>query len=223
MIISKEAIVTINSITFKYFKKLGYNFNKVNDKVLVLIKDLKLTSTATIEVKCDYCDEIVNTTYAKYNLVMRHEIKKYPCSTKCNYLKRKESLFKMYGVENPIQIKGSLRKALLTSNRVKKYKDTNLYYQGTYEEDFLNNYYQKLKIENGKILNYNLNNSIKRYHSDFYIPDKNLIVEIKSKYIFELHKDINLMKEKESKNLGYNFIFIIDKNYDEFNKIISCK
>ena len=61
------------------------------------------------------------------------------------------------------------------------------------------------------------------YHSDFYIDKYNLIVEIKSSYTYNYDIDKNLAKEKYSKLNGYNFIFIIDKNYEYFNKLLEDK
>ena len=57
------------------------------------------------------------------------------------------------------------------------------------------------------------------YFSDFYLKLKNLIVEIKSKYTYEKYLDKNLIKQKTTIGLGYNFMFIIDKNYEEFMNI----
>jgi very-short-patch-repair endonuclease len=64
-------------------------------------------------------------------------------------------------------------------------------------------------------------NKIKYYHPDFFIQDINLIIEIKSDYYFNLHIDKNLAKKKSCVENGFNFLFIINKDYQEFlNKII---
>ena len=58
------------------------------------------------------------------------------------------------------------------------------------------------------------------YHSDFYIPHLNLICEIKSSWtIFKDFKE-NLLKQQSCNNNGYNFIFIIDKNYDSLKELL---
>jgi len=55
---------------------------------------------------------------------------------------------------------------------------------------------------------------------DYYLPDYNLIVEIKSSYTYNYDIEKNEAKKKASLENGYNFIFIIDKDYTEFiNKI----
>ena len=78
-------------------------------------------------------------------------------------------------------------------------------------------------ISNGPSIEYILesNNTNHTYHSDFFIENLNLIIEIKSTYTYNIHLDKNLMKKKYSKLNGYNFIFIIDKDYTEFENIIN--
>jgi hypothetical protein len=48
-----------------------------------------------------------------------------------------------------------------------------------------------------------------------------LIVEIKSSYIYEREKKKNEAKKEAAINNGYNFIFIIDKDYTELLTKIS--
>lgn len=55
---------------------------------------------------------------------------------------------------------------------------------------------------------------------DFYFKDKNLIVEIKSKYYYNLHINKNIAKQAACLKQGYNFVFVIDKQYDDFNCLI---
>ena len=47
------------------------------------------------------------------------------------------------------------------------------------------------------------------YYPDIYIPKDNRLIEVKSKWTFEQHKDKNLAKEKASKDAGYIFDFYI--------------
>ena len=58
----------------------------------------------------------------------------------------------------------------------------------------------------------------KKYLPDFYISGLNLIIEIKSTYYFNLHKEKNIKKIESVKDNGYNFILILDKNYKEFKE-----
>ena len=44
-----------------------------------------------------------------------------------------------------------------------------------------------------------------RYYPDFYIPKENLIIEVKSQWTLELHKDKNQAKFQAVKEAGFNF------------------
>jgi len=98
--------------------------------------------------------------------------------------------------------------------KLKKYK--NYLYRGTYELDFLIKFSENYKIENAKSIDYAFDGKNKKYHPDYYLPDYNLIVEIKSSYTYEREKEKNEAKKEATINNGYNFIFIINKDYIEF-------
>ncbi len=104
-----------------------------------------------------------------------------------------------------------------------KFKDTNIYYQGSYEKDFLE-LCEKLnilnKIKRGFSIKYKLNNKELIYFPDFFIDELNTIIEIKSLYWYKIHEEKNIIKQKTSINLGYNYILIMNKNYDIFLKNI---
>lgn len=95
-----------------------------------------------------------------------------------------------------------------------------LYYQGSYEKDFLLKYKDVLHIENGLSIKYNHLDVDKIYHSDFYLPDFDLVVEIKSTYWYNIHLERCQEKAKFTKKI-HNYIMILDKDYTEFEKIIS--
>ena len=149
--------------------------------------------------------------------------------------KKHETVLKKYGVDNVFQLDWVKEKSKITlskkygvdylvtlpNKRYKiKYDDRfKLYYQGTYEKDFLdfcldNN----LKISKPKFINYEFNDKTYKYFPDFYYEPLNLLIEIKSDYIFELQKDKNIAKHNYSILNNYNHIFIINKNYYEFIK-----
>jgi len=56
---------------------------------------------------------------------------------------------------------------------------------------------------------YGKDNKWHRYYPDIFIPKMNLIIEVKSEYTFNKYKEINLLKEKSTKNLGFNYEFWI--------------
>jgi len=56
---------------------------------------------------------------------------------------------------------------------------------------------------------YKYNGKERRYFPDFYIKSTNTIVEVKSKYTYELHKEKNIAKEDACLIQGFKFIFEI--------------
>jgi len=139
--------------------------------------------------------------------------------------KKEETCFNNYGTVNPSQNKDIFKKQLLSSYKIIYYNDE-LFSQGTYELDFLN--YCENKdiinlVSNGPSVKYILesNNTKHVYHADFFIESYNLIVEIKSKYTYEVDLEKNLMKKKYSELNGYNFLFIINKDYSKMDKIFN--
>lgn len=134
---------------------------------------------------------------------------------------KRETCLKNWGVENPSQSSELFEKAQKSGKRIKIHENINLLYRGTYESDFLDYCYDnKIIVEKGPTIKYKHNNKNKYYHSDFYLPKFNLICEIKSDYYLNKYLDINLSKEKQSLKDGYNFIFIVNKKYDDIKKLI---
>ena len=146
---------------------------------------------------------------------------KYGSENYNNQQKKKETCLLKYGVEHTNQVEEIFRKVERNGFKIKKYKDTNLFYRGTYELDFLN-YCSDNNIEviNPKSIPYSIDGKNKKYYPDFYHEKTNTMIEIKSDYTFKKELEINLIKEKATKEQGYNFLFIIDKNYDEFIKFL---
>ena len=226
-------------VSLKSIKTSLKKYNVINISQLEFVKELKRKTsqdrygtdspTQTDEVKL----KISNTNNIRYggNSPMccpdvRMKSKKtvefrYGESSisKCNFIKalKKETCLKNYGVENPSQSPYIRKKQLKSMFSTKVYNNTNLTYQGTYELDFLDTYYNIHHIENATKIDYKLFESNHVYFPDFYIPKLNLIVEIKSTYTYELELGKNLAKQTQCIKDGYNFIFIIDKDYTDFN------
>jgi len=59
------------------------------------------------------------------------------------------------------------------------------------------------------------------YFPDFYIPQLNLIVECKNSHLVKRDKDKIDAKEKAAIANGFNYIMILDKNYNDFNIVSS--
>jgi hypothetical protein len=108
--------------------------------------------------------------------------------------------------------------------KLKFHGEMKLYYRGSYEKHFLDYcFLNKISINSfDDQLYYTHNNRNHRYYPDFYHSKSNTIIEIKSRYTFDFGYEVNILKEKCAKE-KYNFLFIIDKDYKEFNDIISTK
>ena len=135
--------------------------------------------------------------------------------------KIKKTCIEKYGVEHPSQNENIFLKGQNIRFKIEKYKDSNIYSQGSYEKDFLENFYDIVDIKRSKSFIYFYNDNKHYYHPDYYLPKFNLIVEIKSKYTYELELYQNMAKRQACLDEGYDYIFIIDKNYTEINKLIN--
>lgn len=58
-------------------------------------------------------------------------------------------------------------------------------------------------------IRYVQNGSIHRYFPDIYLPNHNLIIEVKSTYTFGISNEKNLLKKQACLDAGYNFRFMI--------------
>jgi hypothetical protein len=135
--------------------------------------------------------------------------------------KSKQTCIERYGVEYPSQNIDIFNKQQKSALRIIKFRDTDLNYQGTYELDFLNEYYDIIKIsKKHKSIKYFFENKNRIYYPDFYYEPLNLIIEVKSDYTFNKELNKNLAKRKSCLDNGYNFIFIINKNYNDFQKLL---
>lgn len=98
-----------------------------------------------------------------------------------------------------------------------QYKDTNLYYQSSFEKDFLE------LCESLSILHEMTNGHVFEYVdipgrciTDFSINDTE--IEIKSSYILEKQGGYEIIERKQNavQSIGKNYLLILDKNYEEF-------
>jgi len=136
--------------------------------------------------------------------------------------KLRETNMERYGVEYPMQVLEFFNKQQNNSKKI-KYYNGELYYQSSYEKhflDYINNMNMLNIIERGFCIEYMYENIKKMHFPDFYISEYNLIVEIKSNYIYNKYLEKNISKMNKCIEMGYNYLFIIDKNYSVFNKII---
>lgn len=160
-----------------------------------------------------------------------------------NYLKLKETLIFKYGVDNPSKVNGiniekrkktnlkkygfehAIQNSDVFSKLFRKRKVINhLYYDSTYELKFINYCIDNhIKLEKIKGIKYLFDDEIKVYYPDFYLPDYNLIIEIKSTWVYNRAVDKNIAKRNECIQIGYDFMFIIDNDFTEIKKYIQQK
>jgi len=146
-------------------------------------------------------------------------LKKHGNKTWNNQEKKKETCLERYGVEHTQHNEEIFNKTLKSAHKVKEYKN-GIFYQGSYEMEFLDLYWDRMQILNGKKFIYiGFDGNQHVYFSDFYIPSLNLIVEIKSQYTLDYDSN-SYYKHTTVKNSDYNFICIIDKIYDEFESLL---
>lgn len=143
-----------------------------------------------------------------------------------NREKCKETNLEKYGCEHPMQNIKVFKKQQKNSSYIKKYKDTNISFQGSYEKFFLEEMekIEKLKdIKNGKVYDYTIKGKKRKYYSDFFFDNK--IIEIKSSWTYNKNgKDKNLefenkAKWKSVKDFGDEIIILFSKK--EIKKFVS--
>ena len=134
--------------------------------------------------------------------------------------KGKATCIKRYGVSNVMQDFNIFQKALGARYKLKTFilpSGAVLKYQG-YEnvalELLLNIGINETDISVNrktipKIFYLNDKNKQSRYYPDIWIKSKNLLIEVKSEYTFNLNKNQALNKQDACKKLGYNHIIVI--------------
>lgn len=198
----------------KCLEKYGVNhYFKTNE----FKEKIKKTNIERYGVDNVFKNEKIKENIKKTN-IQRYGVDN-PSKSEIIKLKKEETCLKNNGVKSPCQNSSIFEKNLKSGLKIKKFKNTELNYQGSYELDFLNNFYDKIEIKKGLTINYRIDDKEKYYHSDYYIPNIDLIIEIKSTYWYNKCKKLNIIKEKFAKK-QHNYIIILDKKYEEFLKII---
>lgn len=148
--------------------------------------------------------------------------------------KIKKTMQKRYDVDYPGQmyknrIASSKRmikfnKSWFKNIRIKKYKDTDLYYQSSYELEFLelceaNNIIDR--ISNGNSYKYLTKEFGHNLLTDFCID--NIEIEIKSSYILKKQGGMQVLNAKREavESAGKRYMFLLDKDYSEFLQYIN--
>jgi hypothetical protein len=133
----------------------------------------------------------------------------------------KQSMLKKYGVEYAQQNIEIHKKQQKSARKLNYFNDTNIYYRGSYELDFLEKYHDKLDIINALTIKYMFENKQHYYFPDFYIPSLNLIVEIKNDHLAKYDKLKIEAKKKATIANGFNYIMIVDRDYSLFESFLT--
>lgn len=235
--IDKYTVIDVKDLKKNSLHKILVKCDVCGDEKMIRYQDYqKSTKYQTSVYYCNKCKhkKYEKTCLEKYglkNISQKDDIKNKkketylknwgvdnPSKSKDIKIKKEKTSLKNWGVKYCSQDKNILYSRIKNGVLVRKYKD--LFYQGSYEKDFLEKYYDKFKITNGFSIEYEINHEKHIYHPDFYLPDFNLVVEIKSSWWLNKNKELCLIKEKFTKRL-YNYILILDKNYEEFEKFIN--
>jgi len=162
----------------------------------------------------EYKKRVKDTCMEKYNV---------DNPSKFNEFKKKkiETTLINWGVENPTQSNFLFEKSQISGKKMILHENMDLLYRGTYEKDFLDYCYNnKIDVGKGPTIKFKFEGKNKVYHSDFYIKEKNMVIEIKSTFYYNRYLELNKTKEEETRNQGYEYLIIMDKNYDKFKDII---
>lgn len=160
--------------------------------------------------------------------IKQTNLKKYGCENvgqnkeiKAQALKHREATnIIKYGFKCALSDPKIFEKSQITGRTRKQFRNTDIYYQASYELDFLEKYYDLYPdMQRGPTIKYYFNNEPKNSFPDFYISSLNLVVEIKNSYHAKRDKAQLIAKKEETIKRGYNYIMIINKDYTEFNKL----
>ncbi len=172
-----------------------------------------------LEKRKKTCIEIYGVDNVSKNEKIKKKVKKSMKENGTDYGFRsqsyKDTLMKNYGVVNISQ--SSECHMRQHSGYILKHHNSGLYYRGTYEKDFIDYCLKEnIEIENfvGTI-EYFFDGKIRKYFPDFLIKNSNTVAEIKSSYTYEREKEQNEAKKEATINNGFNFKFVINKNYSE--------
>jgi len=188
---------TSYSLQNKDIRKKGNKtkLEKYGDENYHNVEQAEQTNLDKYGVKCTFQSKEIKSK------IKQTKKEKYGDENYCNVKKIKQTCLERYGVEHPMQNDGIFNKTICTVTKHKLFKNTDIYYQSSYELDFLNKYYDKYPdITRGPKIKYNYKGKIHYYFPDFYIPS---------------------LKGKSTLNNGYQWILILNKNYIEFKNFIN--
>lgn len=176
MLLSKEVEIKWSNAIISYYKEKGYTFTKRGESFICKVEDLSEKSTATVEVKCDYCGKIIYKSFKRYIEERKNTGK--DCCVNCSPKKSKEICKIKYGDSN-YGIKNALSKfkennlkdqenfinKLITASKNKKYLLLPFIYINANEKiPFICKKHMKNGVQYGKAYNLSVENKNNCYY-----------------------------------------------------------
>jgi len=211
------------TINKKYGVNNVFELNEIKEKKKQT--NLKKYGTTTPQNLPEFIEKRKKTNIEKYGTPNPQNLPQF-------IKKKKQTLMKKYGVEhysktdkfkeNASKNMCKYNENIIINHLIKKYKQTNLYYQSLHEYRFLEYCEQNnllIFINNSPRFHYL--NSNKWHLPDFKFKDK-YIIEIKSTYWLKRSGGWDKINQKKIsvEFFGYMYITIIDENYEDFFKIL---
>jgi len=179
-----------------------------------------------------HLDEIKQAYYDK-NLTLVQISESYGCSSvkigaflKANGCKLRDKVDLLRERNNSEEFQ---KKCISSSGKKKKYvlpSGKEIFLRG-YEPNFLDYVFKNNLLKEDDVIcsperiDYEFEGKRSYYYPDFYIPKLNLIVETKSKWILNKQGvERNLAKEHATKQNGFNFLLIVNNNFQQFNEFL---
>ena len=199
-------------------QKYGVDNPLKNEEVKNKIKqtNLKKYGVDNPAKNSDCIDKMKQTNMEKYGV-------EFPLQNSKIYDKYIKTNIEKYGYENCLQNPDIITKQQKSSYTLKDYimpSGKIINYQGFENfaiRDLLNSNIDEEDIITCKtkiptIFYNDKNNKKRRYYVDIFVPSKNLCIEVKSQYTITINYDIILLKQKYTKEMGYNYeIWVYDK------------
>lgn len=115
MLMSEYSEVRWNSKNKSRFESLGYKYTTMKDTFNVRVEDLSHGSNAIVEVKCDYCGNVFNTSWYIFLHGRRNGLKKDCCSNpECTGQKAADAMDMKYGVKYSAYLPETIQKRKAT-------------------------------------------------------------------------------------------------------------
>ncbi len=203
----------------KKFKQTNIDRYGVDNPAILLEIQEKIKTT---NIERYGCENTFQSTKIKEK-IKNTNLKKYGCENpnqnKDIKEKKKKTSYLKYGTEHPMHNEKIFSKNQKNCFLIKLHENTGLYYRSSYEKHFLDFCFNRnIIVTKGKRIEYFIENVKHYYFSDFFIKDKNLIVEIKSEWTYQNDIAKNKLKEEFTQKSGYDFLFVINKDYTNLLK-----